>query len=126
MQGYLGIRKMINPRHGHLQSIACRYNWLFEKRYYSHLFIARLFEAHVVGHVIVIDPRRWPSLTYDSSDLHPITLLSPALFHCAGPRANKVKIVDLFEVFRHQRKHEISDGFEQELLSLPRESAPLA
>ena len=124
--GHLGIRKMIIPRHGHLQSIACRFNWLFEKKYYGSIFVARLFEAHVVDHVIVIDSRRWPSLIYDSSDLCPIMLSSLALFHCAGPGANKVKIVDLYEVFGHQRKHEICDEFEQELLTLPRGSAPLA
>ena len=124
--GHLGIRKMIIPRHGHLQSIACCFNWLFEKKYYGHIFIAPLFEAQVGDHVIVIDSRRWSSLIYDSSDLSPITLSSPDLFHCAGPGANKFKIFDLYEVFRHQRKHEISDEFEQELLTLPRGSVPLA
>ena len=64
--GHLGIKKMIIPHHGHLQSISCRFNWLFEKEYYGRIFIARLFEAHVVDHVIVIDCRRWPSLIYDS------------------------------------------------------------
>ena len=108
---------MIILRHGDLQSTACRFNWLFEKKYYGHVFIARLFEAHVVDHVIVIDSRRWHSLIYDSSDLYPIKLSSRALFHCAGPGANKVKIVDLYEVFRHQQKHEIGDEFEQEFLT---------
>ena len=77
---------MIIPRHGHLQSIACRFNWLFEKKYYGRIFVARLFEAHVVDHVIAIDSRRWPSLIYDTSDLYPITLSSSALFRCAGLR----------------------------------------
>ena len=114
---------MIIPCNGHLQSIACRFNWLFEEKCYVRIFTARLFEAHVEDHVIVIDSRRWPSLLYDSSDLYPITLSSSALFHCAGPGANKVKIVDLYEVFRRQRKYEISDEFEQKLLFLPRGSA---
>ena len=30
--GHLGIRKVIILRHGHLRSIACRFNWLFEKK----------------------------------------------------------------------------------------------
>ena len=114
---------MIIPHHVHLQLISYRFNWLFEKEYYGRVFIARLFEAHVVDHVIVIDSRRWPSLIYDSSDLYPIMLYSLALFHCAGPGASKVKIADLYEVFRHQRKYEVSDEFEQELLTLPRGSA---
>ena len=50
----LGIQKMIIPRHEHLQSIVCRFNWLFEKKYYASIFIARLFEAHIADHVIVI------------------------------------------------------------------------
>ena len=78
--GHLGIRRMIITRHGHLQSIAYRFNWLFEKKYYGRIFVAHLFEAHVVDHVIVIDSRRWPSLIYDPSDLYPITLSAPALF----------------------------------------------
>ena len=124
--GHLGIRKMIISRHGHLQLIACRFNWLFEKEYYGRIFIARLFEAHIVDCVIVIDSRRWPSLTYDSFDLYPITLSSLATFNCAGPGANKVKIVDLYEVFRHQRKYETSDEVERELLALLGGSAPPA
>ena len=43
LQGHLGIRKMIIPRHVHLQLIDCRFSWLFEKKYYGHTFIARLF-----------------------------------------------------------------------------------
>ena len=114
---------MIILRHGHLKSIACRFNWLFEKKYYDRIFIARLFEDHIVVHVTVIDSRRCPSLIYDSSDLYPITLSSSSLFHCTGPGANKVKIVDLYELFRHEQKYEIRDEFEQELLTLPRGSA---
>ena len=122
--GHLSIRKMIIPPHGHQQSIACRFNWLFEKEYYGRIFIARLFETHVVDHVIVIDSRRWPSLIYDSSDLYPIMLSSQALFHCAGPGANKVKIVDLCEVLRYQRKYETNHRIKRELLFLPRVPAP--
>ena len=116
---------MIIPRHGHLQLAACRFNWLFEKEYHGRIFIARLFEAHIVDHVIVIDSRRWSSLIYDSSDLYPIMLSSSALFYCAGPGAKKVKIVDLYEVHRYQRKYEASDGFKHKHLDLPRASAPL-
>ena len=122
--GHLGIRKMIISRHGHLQLIACRFNWLFEKEYYGRISIARLFEAHIVDHVILIDSRRWPSLIYDSSDLYPITLSSSTTFNYAGPGANKVKIVDLYEVFRHQQKHETSVEVERELLALPGVLAP--
>ena len=104
--------------------IACPFNWLFERKYYGRILIARPFEDHVVDHVIVIDSRRWPSLIYYSSDLYPITLSSSALFHYSGPGANKVKVVDLYEMFRHQKKYEISDKIEQELLFLPRGSAP--
>ena len=50
------------------------------KKYYERIFIARLFEAHVVCHVIVNDSRRWYSLTCDSSDLYPVTLPSSTLF----------------------------------------------
>ena len=39
------------------------------------------------------------------------------------PGANKVKIVDLYEVFRQQQKYEINDELKQELLTLPRGSA---
>ena len=70
--GHLSIRKMIIPRQGHLQWIAFRFNWLFEKKYYGRIFIARLFEAHIVDDVIVIESRRWPGLIYDSSDLYSI------------------------------------------------------
>ena len=126
MQGNLGIRKMMIPRHGNLQSAACRFNWLFEKEHYGRIFIARLFEAHISDHVVVIDSRQWPSLIYDSSDLYPIMLCSSALFHCAGPGAKKVKIVDLYKVHRYQRKYEASDEFKQKHLDLPRASAPLA
>ena len=57
MPGHIGIRKMIVPHYGSLESVACRFNWLFEKEYYRQIFIARLFEAHIVDHVIVIDSR---------------------------------------------------------------------
>ena len=114
--GHLAIRKMIIPRHGHLQSAACRFNWLFEKEYYGRIFIARLFETYIVDQVIVIDSKRWPSLIYGSSDLYPIMLSSSALFHCAGPGAKKLKIVDLYEAHRYQRKYEASDEFKQKHL----------
>ena len=80
-RGHLGIRKMIIPRHGYLQSIACRFDWLFEKKHYGRIFIGRLFEAHIVDHEKVIDSRRWTSLIYDFSILYPITLSSLAFFH---------------------------------------------
>ena len=112
------------PSYGSLQSLAYRFDWLFEKEYYWREFIALVFEGHIVDQVIVVDSIRWPSLTHDSYDLYPITLSSPALFHCTGPGANKFKIVDLYEVFRRQRKYEISDDVEQEIFTLPQGSAP--
>ena len=73
--------------------------------------------------MIVIDSRRCLSLIYDSSDLYPITLSSSSVFHCAGTEPNKVKIVDLHELFRHRRKYEISDEVEREIFALLRGSA---
>ena len=63
---------------------------------------------------------------HDSFDLYPIMLSSSALFRCAGPGVKKVKIVDLYEVHRYQRKYEESDEFKQKHLDLPSGSAPLA
>ena len=51
------IRKMMIPRHGSLQSVSFRFNWMLQKEFYRHILIARLFEAQIVGHVIVIDSR---------------------------------------------------------------------
>ena len=122
--GHLGVIKMIVTRHVSIESATRRFNWLFEKEYYGHIFIARLLEAQIVDHVIVIDSRLWNTLIYGSSDLCPILLSSSGLFHCAGPGANKVKIVDLYEVLRHQKKYETCYELKQQLLVLPRRSAP--
>ena len=75
--------------------------------------MARLFESNIVDHMVLIDSIRWPSPIYDSSDLYPMMVSLSALFHCAGPGANKVKIVDLYEVLRHQRKYETSNKVKQ-------------
>ena len=115
---------MMIPPHGYHRTIDCRFNWLFEKKCYGRTFLAHLFETHIVDHVIVIDSRRWLSLMYDFSDLYRIMLSSQALFHCTGPGANKVKIVDLYEVLRYQRKYETSNGTKREIIPLPRGSSP--
>ena len=122
--GHIGIQKVIILRHWDLQSIACRFNWLFEKKYYGRIFNAHLFEAYIVDHVIVIDSRRWNFLIYDSPDKYPITLSSSALFFYAGLGENKVKIIDLYEVFTRQRIYEIRHEVERELLTSLRVSAP--
>ena len=115
--GLIGIRKMTISRQGALQSTACLSNWLFEKEQYGRIIIARLFESPNVDKVLVIDSRWWPRLMYDSSDLYLITLSPSALFQCARPWTYKVRIVDLYEVFRHQSKYEAGDEVKRELLS---------
>lgn len=111
---------MVIPRHINQQSGAFRFNWLFEKKYYGRIFVARLFEAHFLDDGILIDSRRCTSRMYNSSDLHTVMLSSSGPCHSARPGVNKVKIVDLFEVLRYQRKYKTSDEFKQGLLYLPR------
>ena len=65
--GDLRLQKLKSiPSHGHHESPDDRFNWLFAKPIHGHVYPARLYEAGVVDHLVVIDSRRWPSLIYDS------------------------------------------------------------
>ncbi len=56
--------KIFTP-HGHRELSNIRINWLFERRILRRIYFARLYEAGVVDHQIVICYRQWPSLVYD-------------------------------------------------------------
>ncbi len=58
------------PPHGHREPYDVRSNWLFDKRIHGRFFLARLYEAGIVDHLVVIDSRWWLSLIYDFFDLH--------------------------------------------------------
>ncbi len=84
--GDLSIKKVKNlTPHGHREPPNERFNWLFNKRIHGHLYIARLYEAGVVDHLVFIDSRQWPSLIYDSCDPYQLILSSHSLFQCSGP-----------------------------------------
>ena len=119
---YLGLHKLSVPPHGHKEDPHSRFNWLFEKSYYGKVIIVRLFEAGVVDHVVVIDSRRWPSFIYDPCDPFPILCSSLTLFYCGGPDACKVKVRELYEVFRHPRSRENPEVVKYDLLQMPRGS----
>ena len=101
--GYLGLRKLSVPPHGHKDNPDSRFNWLFGKSYYGRVVIVRLFEAGVVDVVFVIDFRLRSSFIHDPCDPFPILCSSLTLFYCGGPDSFKVKIRELCEVFRHPR-----------------------
>ncbi len=61
----------------------------------GHIYIMRVSEAHVVDHIIVIDRRQWPGLIYEPTDTFPIMMSSITFFKCAGPDADKAKIIRL-------------------------------
>ncbi len=57
--GYLRLQKLKSiPPHGHHESPDVRFYWWFEKRIHGHVHLARLYEAGVVDHLVVIDSRR--------------------------------------------------------------------
>ncbi len=70
VQGFGGdqrLQKVKNiPPHGHREATEIRFNWLFDKRIHGHIYLARLYEAGVVDHLVVIDSRQWPSLIFNS------------------------------------------------------------
>ena len=91
--GDLRLQKLESiPPHGHHDSPDVLFNWLFENRIHGHVYLARLYEAGVVDHLVVIDYRRWPSLIYDSCDPYLLVLSSTSLFQRSGPDAEKVII----------------------------------
>ena len=47
-------------------------------------------------------------------------LSSIAIFHSAGPDADKVKVRELYEVIRHRRKCEKRKELQEKLLQMPR------
>ena len=81
--------KIITP-HGHHASPDVRFNWSFEKRTNGDVYLARLYEACVVDHLVVIDSRCWPSLLYDSCDPYPLILSLTSFFQCGGSDAEKL------------------------------------
>ena len=111
--------KNLTP-HGHHESAHVRLNWLFDKRIHGHVYIARLYEAGVVEHLVVIDSRRWPSLIYDSCDSYHLILSSSSLFQCGGPDADEVKIIQFYEVIRNCRSGEKPKDLKRKLVSMPR------
>ncbi len=56
--GYIGLKKMRLPGHGHKEEPSIRFDWLFEKAYYGRVYIIRLYEAGIVDHVVLLDSRR--------------------------------------------------------------------
>ncbi len=44
--------------HGHREPCDVRFNWLFENRIHVHLYLARLYEAGAVDHLVVTDSKR--------------------------------------------------------------------
>ncbi len=79
--GDLSIKKVKNlALHGHREPPHERFNWLFSKRRQGRLYIARLYEAGIVDHLVLIDSGQWPSLIYDPCDLYRMILSSYSLF----------------------------------------------
>ncbi len=101
----LKMVKNLSP-HGHRESAHVRFNSLFGKRIHGHIYIARLCEAYIVDHLVDIDPRRWPSLVYDSCNIYALILSSFSLFQCGRPDSDKVKIIQLYEVICNRRSGE--------------------
>ncbi len=67
--GDLSIKKVKNlTPHGHRELSSESLNWLFNKLIHGHLYIARLYEAGVVDHLVFIDSSQCPSLIYGSCD----------------------------------------------------------
>ena len=119
--GDLSLKKVKNiPPHGQREPCDVRFNWLFEKRIHGHMYLARLYEAGVVDHLVVIDSRRWPSLIYDLCDPYPLILSFSSLFQFCGSDATKVKITQLYEVIRNRRSGEERGNLKRRLLSMPR------
>ena len=86
--GDLSIKKVRNlTPHGHREPPNEMFDWLFNKRIHGHLYIARLYEAGVVDHLVFIDFRQWPSLIYDSCDPYSLILSSYSLFQRGVPDA---------------------------------------
>ena len=105
---------------GHHESAHVRLNWLLDMQIHGHVYIARLYEASIVDNLVVIDSSRWPSLFYDSCDPYSLILSSSSLFQCGVPDANKVKIIQLYEVIRNRRSGEKPRDLKRKLLSMPR------
>ncbi len=82
--------KNISP-HGHGEAADVRFNWLFDTRIHGQIYLARLYEAGMVDHLIVVDSRQWLGHIYDSCDPYPLILSSSSLFKCGRPDANKMK-----------------------------------
>ncbi len=80
--GELRLLKIRNvPHHGHREPFYVRFNWLFNKGIHGRVLLARLYEAGIVGHLVVVDSRRWLSHIYDSCDPYLLILSSSSLFH---------------------------------------------
>lgn len=121
--GDLGVRRVRNiPAHDHLQHPRIRFNWIFNKELYRRLYVLRLNEPGIVDHVVIVDCRQWPSLIYDSADLYPVSFSSISLFFCAGPDASKVKVSNMYEIFRHQRRGEDKISTKRISTAMPRGS----
>ncbi len=103
----LSIRKVKNiPPHGLYETQSVTLNWLFEKRIHGRIYFARLFEAGIVDHLVVIDSRQEPHIIYDSCNSYPPILSSSSLFQCGRPDANKMKSTQLYKVVRNRRSWE--------------------
>ena len=92
----------------------------FNKRIHGHIYLARLYEAGVVDHLVVKDSRQRLGRIYDSCDPYPLILPSSSLFQCGGPDANKMKITQLYEVIRNLHSGEKPRNLRRYLLAMPR------
>ncbi len=55
----LSLKKVKNiPPHGYRESCNVRFNWLFAKRIHSRIYLACLYKAGVIDHLVVIDSSR--------------------------------------------------------------------
>ncbi len=72
--GDLSLKKVKNlPNHYKNESVDTGFNWLGDKRIHGRVQLARLYQACIVDHLIVIDSKHWLSLIYDSCDPYPLT-----------------------------------------------------
>ncbi len=122
-QGWRGdslMKKVKNIRpHSHRETPNSQFDWLFGKRIQGHVYLARLYEAGEVDHLVVLDSRRGPSRIYDSCDQYPLILSYQSLVHCGGPDVVKLKIIQLYEVIRDRRAGEKPKNLKRQLMSMP-------
>jgi len=60
------------------------------------VWIVRLYQSEVVDHLVVVDVKR--KVIIDSEEIYPVKLSVSTLRMCGGPRANKLRVIQLYRM----------------------------